>query len=258
MANLCCAAEEKIVKARLEPLEGVDAVAVNVIGRIAYVTHDANLVDGPALCAALNKAHLGASIAAAREASGAAEEEEASGVSKECVLLVAAFAILIVGVVGIYAANVSGFERRPGWKYRVAAAASPRCDCLAKRVASTPRPRRLYLAIMRLTDDACCGRGVDATQPTEVAAPDFRPVPLVTAHRWLLLGLAVVGAAPIAMRASIALRRKELDINCLVIIAIVRRPAPDSGSSGSLSHRPTDSGSSGRRSGVGPRRDLGS
>ena len=60
--NLCCPMEGKLVQESLEPLEGVTSIAVNVIGRVAYVRHDPEVTSASELVTTLNSVHLGASI----------------------------------------------------------------------------------------------------------------------------------------------------------------------------------------------------
>ncbi|XP_068733805.1 uncharacterized protein [Montipora capricornis] len=60
--NLCCPMEGKLVQESLEPLEGVTSIAVNVIGRVAYVRHDPEVTSASELVTTLNRVHLGASI----------------------------------------------------------------------------------------------------------------------------------------------------------------------------------------------------
>ena len=60
--NICCAMESKLILDFLEPLEGVTSIAVNVIGRVAYVCHDPEVTSATELVTTLNRMHLGASI----------------------------------------------------------------------------------------------------------------------------------------------------------------------------------------------------
>ena len=60
--NICCAKESKLVQESLEPLEGVESISVNVIGRVVYVRHDPEVTSPTKLVSTLNRVHLGASI----------------------------------------------------------------------------------------------------------------------------------------------------------------------------------------------------
>ena len=60
--NICCAKERKLVQETLESLEGVESIAVNVIGRVVYVRHDPEVTPPTELVSKLNRVHLGSSI----------------------------------------------------------------------------------------------------------------------------------------------------------------------------------------------------
>lgn len=62
VANVCCELESQLIKQILEPLRGVEDVKVNVIGRVAYVSHRSGLA-ATELVDALNAKRLGASLA---------------------------------------------------------------------------------------------------------------------------------------------------------------------------------------------------
>eukprot|EP01034_Spumella_vulgaris_P026033 gene26033-32560_t len=74
VTNLCCAGEEKIIRAVLQDFVGIESVAVNVIGRYAVVKHCTVVCCSPSekIVEALNLKHLGVSI---QEAAGSDEEE---------------------------------------------------------------------------------------------------------------------------------------------------------------------------------------
>jgi Zn2+/Cd2+-exporting ATPase len=73
VANLCCAGEEKIVRSSLEGMNGIENIAVNVIGRYIVIKHCAVTCCAPGdkIVEILNAKHLGASI---QEAAGADED----------------------------------------------------------------------------------------------------------------------------------------------------------------------------------------
>lgn len=60
--NLCCEKEAKLINGILLPIEGVDHVHVNVIGRLVSVTYLTSSCGADTLVNALNGAQLGASI----------------------------------------------------------------------------------------------------------------------------------------------------------------------------------------------------
>ena len=60
--NICCAKERKLVQETLESLDGVESIAVNVIGRVVYVRHDPEVTPPTELVSTLNRMHLGSSI----------------------------------------------------------------------------------------------------------------------------------------------------------------------------------------------------
>ncbi len=107
VSNLCCEMETAIIKKRLDPLKGVDKVAVNVVGRIVYVTHNPAMVPPTKLCDILNEVHLGATLAAA----ASKEETEAELVDVEDVARVTVSIVLFVaGCAGYYGANDVGVQ----------------------------------------------------------------------------------------------------------------------------------------------------
>ncbi|EDO43417.1 predicted protein, partial [Nematostella vectensis] len=84
--NICCAMEAQLVKDVLAPIDGVINVAVNMIGRVAHVRHDLEIVSVRTLLDSLNKVHLGATVM---------ETGNHHGVEKHTVLF-------IVAVVGLF------------------------------------------------------------------------------------------------------------------------------------------------------------
>ncbi|XP_028407809.1 cadmium/zinc-transporting ATPase HMA3-like isoform X2 [Dendronephthya gigantea] len=60
--NMCCPKEAQIVHEELKKFEGIENIRVNVIGRVVYVSHFAELVSPTTLMTTLNKRHLGVSI----------------------------------------------------------------------------------------------------------------------------------------------------------------------------------------------------
>ena len=107
LANLCCELEVKLVKKRLLPMEGVEDVKVNVIGRMAIVTHDDRL-DGGDLATELNKAHLGATVASASGASETIDDE--SFWDKEWLASIVVVLMYLVGVIGTSVTSNESYE----------------------------------------------------------------------------------------------------------------------------------------------------
>ncbi|XP_031562992.1 cadmium/zinc-transporting ATPase HMA3-like [Actinia tenebrosa] len=60
--NICCAMEAQLVQECLKPLQGVENVAVNVIGRVVHVRHDPDVTSPTELVESLNRVHLGATV----------------------------------------------------------------------------------------------------------------------------------------------------------------------------------------------------
>lgn len=60
--NICCGKEAEMMKRELEPLNGINSVSVNVVGRIGFVSHDTNVISATDIITILNKLHLGVSI----------------------------------------------------------------------------------------------------------------------------------------------------------------------------------------------------
>ncbi|KAJ8607697.1 hypothetical protein CTAYLR_007309 [Chrysophaeum taylorii] len=73
--NLCCGREATLIKRLLEPVEGVESVKVNVIGRAAVVEFR-EPAESAALVRILNASHLGASIAEMGESSASSDASE--------------------------------------------------------------------------------------------------------------------------------------------------------------------------------------
>ncbi len=60
--NICCGKEAELMKRELEPLVGIEAVSVNVVGRIGFVKNNANVISTARIVSILNNLHLGVSI----------------------------------------------------------------------------------------------------------------------------------------------------------------------------------------------------
>ena len=60
--NICCGKEAELMKRELEPVKGIEAVSVNVVGRIGLVRHDTETISAVEIVSILNKLHLGVSI----------------------------------------------------------------------------------------------------------------------------------------------------------------------------------------------------
>jgi Cd2+/Zn2+-exporting ATPase len=73
VSGLCCESEARMVTNALAGVEGVDRVDIDIIGRKAWVRHDAR-VSGAGLLGALGPLHLGASLVAAPEVAAAPPE----------------------------------------------------------------------------------------------------------------------------------------------------------------------------------------
>ena len=89
--NICCPKEARIVQKELGKLPGIITIRVNVLGRVAYISHDQDQVTPPEMLETLNKRHLGASIADA-----GAEEEVDRGFPKNLKILLAILAVQAV------------------------------------------------------------------------------------------------------------------------------------------------------------------
>ena len=60
--NICCGKEAELMKRELEPVNGIEAVSVNVVGRIGLVRHNTEMISAVEIVSILNKLHLGVSI----------------------------------------------------------------------------------------------------------------------------------------------------------------------------------------------------
>ena len=60
--NICCGKEAELMKRELEPLDGIEAVSVNVVGRIGFVKHNMGVITASEIVTILNDLHLGVSI----------------------------------------------------------------------------------------------------------------------------------------------------------------------------------------------------
>ncbi len=89
--NICCPKEARIVQEELGKLPGINTIRVNVLGRVAYISHEQDKVTPPEMLESLNKRHLGASIVDA-----GAEEEVDHGFPRHLKILLAILAVQVV------------------------------------------------------------------------------------------------------------------------------------------------------------------
>jgi copper chaperone CopZ len=82
--NICCPKEARIVQEELGKLPGINTIRVNVLGRVAYISHDRDQVTPPEMLETLNKRHLGASVVDA-----GAEEDVDRGFPRNLKILLA-------------------------------------------------------------------------------------------------------------------------------------------------------------------------
>lgn len=147
--NICCALESKLVQETLEPLEGVTSIAVNVIGRVAYVRHDPEVTSASELISALNRLHLGASImeTGSRQSDGKSDSLPP--------LLSSCFIYLLIQTILMLIAVVAHFVKGASW------------------------------------------------------------------YKWVAIAEIVVGIGPVLKKAFLSIKILSLDINILMLIAIV-------------------------------------
>ncbi|XP_044172462.1 probable cadmium-transporting ATPase [Acropora millepora] len=147
--NICCALESKLVQETLEPLEGVTSIAVNVIGRVAYVRHDPEVTSASELISVLNRLHLGASImeTGSRQSDGKSDSLPP--------LLSSCFIYLLIQTVLVLIAVVAHFVKGASW------------------------------------------------------------------YKWVAIAEIVVGIGPVLKKAFLSIKILSLDINILMLIAIV-------------------------------------
>ena len=62
VANICCGKEADLIKKELDGVAGIKAVNVNLVGRLAHIKHDTQLLTAANISERLNKLHLGISI----------------------------------------------------------------------------------------------------------------------------------------------------------------------------------------------------
>ncbi|XP_028400209.1 uncharacterized protein LOC114523474 isoform X1 [Dendronephthya gigantea] len=91
LQNICCHKEARIVQEELGKLPGINTIRVNVLGRVAYISHDPDKVRPIDLVESLNKRHLGTSIVEAGE-----EKEIKQGFPKELKILLVILAVQAV------------------------------------------------------------------------------------------------------------------------------------------------------------------
>jgi len=60
--NICCAKEVNLIKNTLKDVVGINTVFVNVIGRMAFISHDQNIIPTQEIIDKLNALHLGISL----------------------------------------------------------------------------------------------------------------------------------------------------------------------------------------------------
>lgn len=88
LQNMCCGQEATLAKQILDNVDGVQSVAVNVVGRMAYVKHNTDIISSSTIVDKLNTAKLGASVT-----TSGIEEESDEKVSR---VQLGFFALLIV------------------------------------------------------------------------------------------------------------------------------------------------------------------
>jgi Zn2+/Cd2+-exporting ATPase len=138
VANLCCAGEEKIVRSCLEGMNGIENIAVNVVGRYIVIKHCAVMCCAPGdkIVEILNAKHLGASI---QEAAGTDE----GGVEKyDWIRIVHTFLVFLLFITGLILQFVSPHP----W-------ASVGVYLAATAVGIVPILRSSYITIIRKTVD---------------------------------------------------------------------------------------------------------
>ncbi|KAH8054721.1 aspartate-semialdehyde dehydrogenase [Aureococcus anophagefferens] len=72
LENVCCEGETRLAKRTLADVPGVADVKVNVVGRVAYVSHHTDVITSAEICDKLNGVNLGASVEAAAASGDAA------------------------------------------------------------------------------------------------------------------------------------------------------------------------------------------
>ena len=107
--NICCPKEARIVQEELEKLSGINTIRVNVLGRVAYISHDQDKVTPPDLLESLNKRHLGASIVEA-----GSEEDVERGFPRKLKILLA---ILVLQAVLFAVALGAMFSLKAWYKW---------------------------------------------------------------------------------------------------------------------------------------------
>ncbi len=94
-------------------LPGINNIRVNVLGRVAYVSHDEEKIPPPVLLETLNKRHLGASIVDA-----GSEEERENGFPRELKITLAALALQAV----LFGVSLGAMFLHASWFYWVSIA----------------------------------------------------------------------------------------------------------------------------------------
>ena len=107
--NICCGKEADMVSRELEPLNGITAVSVNVVGRVAFVHHDSNIITAPDIVSILNKLHLGVSI---MESSNHDDER---ALRKEVIIRLAGKCAVLAVVTLLFIAVIVGRSLEYGW-----------------------------------------------------------------------------------------------------------------------------------------------
>jgi len=99
--NICCGKEADMVSRELEPLNGITAVSVNVVGRVGFVHHDSNIITAADIVRILNKLHLGVSImeSSNQDDERALRKEVLIRLAGKCGVLVVVMLLFIVVIV---------------------------------------------------------------------------------------------------------------------------------------------------------------
>ena len=112
--NICCGKEAELMKRELEPINGISAVSVNIVGRVGFVRHDNNIITASDIVSILNKLHLGVSIMES------ANHEDEHLLRKEVIIRLSAKSAILIVLLALFIAVIIGNVKKYSWEKWVA------------------------------------------------------------------------------------------------------------------------------------------
>ena len=110
--NICCGKEATFIKSALDNVDGILNVSVNIIGRICFVSYNADVIAATEIIDKLNSLHLGSSLMES------GQDNDKNGKTEKRLLLLKAICILIMTI--LLPINLFGYIKHYNWQKRTA------------------------------------------------------------------------------------------------------------------------------------------